>query len=148
EALRRERAARRERIGRVELTLDAGDRSGKLVAELIGVSKARDGRTVVRDFDTIAQRRDPVGLIQPNGSGNKTLLKLLIAKLETDLGTVRLGTGLQIAYYDQLRERLDDDATLAETISPGSEWVEIDGKRLHVTGYLGRCLFAPERARS
>ncbi|HRO60632.1 MAG TPA: ATP-binding cassette domain-containing protein, partial [Burkholderiaceae bacterium] len=148
EALRRERAARRERIGRVELTLDAGERSGKLVAELVGVSKAWDGRTVVRDFDTIVQRGDRVGLIGPNGSGKTTLLKLILGEIAPDSGSVRRGTGLQLAYFDQLRERLDDEATLAETISPGSEWVEIDGKRLHVTGYLGRFLFAPERARS
>jgi ATP-binding cassette subfamily F protein uup len=148
EALRRERAARRDRLGQVSLALDSGERSGKLVAELTGVSKAWDARTVVRDFDTIIQRGDRVGLIGPNGAGKTTLLRLILGELPPDSGNVRLGTGLQLAYFDQLRERLDDEATLAETISPGSEWVEIEGKRLHVTGYLGRFLFAPERARS
>ncbi|MCM5569966.1 ATP-binding cassette domain-containing protein [Burkholderiaceae bacterium FT117] len=148
EALRRERAARRERMGEVTLALDAGERSGKLVAELIGVTKAWDGRTVVRDFSTIIQRGDRVGLIGPNGAGKTTLIKLILGETDPDSGTVRRGTNLQLAYFDQLRERLDEEATLADTISPGSEWVEIDGKRLHVTGYLGRFLFAPERARS
>ncbi|MFA7667025.1 MAG: ATP-binding cassette domain-containing protein [Burkholderiaceae bacterium] len=148
EALRRERAARRERLGQVSLALDAGERSGKLVAELIDVDKAWDGRSVVRGFSTIVQRGDRVGLIGPNGAGKTTLLKLILGEIEPDRGTVRRGTNLQPAYFDQLRETLDDDAILADTISPGSEWVEIDGKRLHVIGYLGRFLFAPERARS
>jgi len=148
EALRRERAARRDRLGQVTLALDSGERSGKLVAELAGVSKAWDGRTVVREFSTIIQRGDRVGLIGPNGSGKTTLLKLILGEIAPDSGAVRRGTNLQLAYFDQLRERLDDEATLADTISPGSEWVEIEGKRLHVTGYLGRFLFAPERARS
>jgi ATP-binding cassette subfamily F protein uup len=148
EALRRERAARRDRLGQVTLALDSGERSGKLVAELAGVSKAWDGRTVVRGFSTIIQRGDRVGLIGPNGSGKTTLLKLILGEIAPDSGAVRRGTNLQLAYFDQLRERLDDEATLADTISPGSEWVEIEGKRLHVTGYLGRFLFAPERARS
>jgi ATP-binding cassette subfamily F protein uup len=148
EALRRERAARRDRLGKVSLALDAGERSGKLVAELIDVSKAWDGRTVVRDFSTIIQRGDRVGLIGPNGAGKTTILKLILGDIEPDAGLVRRGTNLLLAYFDQLREKLDEEATLAETISPGSEWVEIDGKRLHVIGYLGRFLFAPERARS
>jgi ATP-binding cassette subfamily F protein uup len=148
EALRRERAARRERLGQVSLALDSGERSGKLVAELVDVSKAWDGRKVVRGFDTIIQRGDRVGLIGPNGAGKTTLLRLILGDLPPDGGTVRRGTGLQLAYFDQLRERLDDEATLADTISPGSEWIEIEGKRLHVSGYLGRFLFAPERARS
>jgi ATP-binding cassette subfamily F protein uup len=103
---------------------------------------------VVRDFSTIIQRGDRVGLIGPNGAGKTTLLRLILGEIEPDSGQVRRGTNLQLAYFDQLRERLDDDATLADTISPGSEWIEIEGRRLHVTGYLGRFLFAPERARS
>ena len=148
EALRRERAARRERLGKVSLALDTGERSGKLVAELLEVTKAWDGRTVVREFSTIVQRGDRVGLIGPNGAGKTTLLKLILGEITPDSGKVRRGTNLQLAYFDQLREKLDDEATLADTISPGSEWVEIDGKRLHVISYLGRFLFAPERARS
>src|SRR5690606_26892754 len=106
EALRRERAARRDRLGQVSLALDTGERSGKLVAELAGVSKSWDGRTVVRDFDTIIQRGDRVGLIGPNGAGKTTLLRLILGELPPDSGNVRLGTGLQLAYFDQLRERL------------------------------------------
>ncbi len=148
EALRRERAARRNRLGQVSLALDSSERSGRLVAELSGVSKTWGSNTVVRDFDTIIQRGDRVGFIGPNGSGKTTLLKLILGDIDPDAGMVRRGTGLQIAYFDQLRERLDDDAMLADTISPGSEWIEIEGRRLHVTGYLGRFLFPPERARS
>jgi ATP-binding cassette subfamily F protein uup len=148
EALRRERAARRDRVGRVELSVDAGERSGKLVAELIGVSKAFDGRPVVRELDAIIQRGDRVGLIGPNGAGKTTLLKLILGELAPDSGQVRLGTNRNVAYFDQMREQLDEEASLAETISPGSEWVEIGGQRVHVMSYLGRFLFAPERARS
>ena len=148
EALRQQRAARRERMGRVEIAVDAGERSGKLVAELIGVSKSFGDRVVVRDFDTIVQRGDRVGLIGPNGAGKTTLLKLILGELAPDSGRVRLGTNREVAYFDQLRSRLDEDATLAETISPGSEWIEIDGQRVHVMSYLSRFLFAPERARS
>jgi len=148
EELRRQRTARRERIGRVDIAVDAGERSGKLVAELIGVTKAFGERVVVRDFGTIVQRGDRVGLIGPNGAGKTTLLKLILGEIPADQGTVRLGTNRTIAYFDQLREQLDDEATLAQTISPGSEWVEIDGQRIHVMSYLGRFLFAPERARS
>ena len=148
EALRRERAARRDRLGRVELNVDAGERSGKLVAELIEVSKAFDGRPVVRELSAIVQRGDRVGLIGPNGAGKTTLLKLILGELAPDSGQVRLGTNRNVAYFDQMREQLDEEASLAETISPGSEWVEIGGQRVHVMSYLGRFLFAPERARS
>ena len=148
EQLRRERAARRERLGRVELAVDAGERSGKLVSELIGVSKSFDGRCVVRDFSTIIQRGDRVGLIGPNGAGKTTLLKLILGDLEPDSGRVRIGTGLQVAYFDQLRSQLDEEASLVDTISPGSDYVEIGSTRTHVMTYLQRFLFAPERARS
>jgi ATP-binding cassette subfamily F protein uup len=118
------------------------------VAELIEVSKAWDGRTVVRGFSTIVQRGDRVGLIGPNGAGKTTLLKLILGEIAPDSGTVRLGTNREVAYFDQLRSQLDEEATLGETISPGSDWVEIDGRRTHVMSYLGRFLFSPERARS
>jgi ATP-binding cassette subfamily F protein uup len=148
EALRRERAARRDRLGRVELNVDAGERSGKLVAELVEVSKSFDGRPVVRELNAIIQRGDRVGLIGPNGAGKTTLLKLILGELAPDSGQVRLGTNRNLAYFDQMREQLDEEASLAETISPGSEWVEIGGQRVHAMSYLGRFLFAPERARS
>ena len=152
EALRRERAARRERLGTAGLALDRGELSGKLVAELDRVSKSfrHDGgmRCVVRDFSCRILRGDKVGFIGPNGSGKTTLLKLILGELEPDSGTVRLGTRLEIAYYDQFRAQLDSDAILAEVVSPGSEFVEIGGRRQHVIGYLGEFLFPPERARS
>jgi len=148
EALRRDRAARRERLGRVELALDAGERSGRLVAELVDVDKSWDGRAVVRGFSTVIQRGDRVGLIGPNGAGKTTLLRLILGEIAPDRGQVRLGTNRSVAYFDQLRAQLDEDASVAETISPGSDWVEIGGARTHVMSYLGRFLFAPERARS
>jgi ATP-binding cassette subfamily F protein uup len=148
EQLRLERAARRERLGEVTLSLAEGERSGKLVAELRGVTKVFDGRPVVRDFSTRILRGDKVGVIGPNGSGKTTLLKLILGEIAPDAGEVRLGTKLAVAYYDQFRAVLDEDATLAETISPGSEFVEIDGARKHVVGYLGEFLFPPERVRA
>ncbi len=148
EQLRRERAARRERLGRAQLAVDAGDRSGKRVVELVDVSKAWGERVVVRDFSTIVQRGDRVGLVGPNGAGKTTLLRLMLGEIAPDSGTVRTGTNLQVAYFDQLRAQLDDSATLVETISPGSEWIEIGGRRTHAMSYLERFLFAPERARS
>ena len=148
EALRRERAARRERSGQVRLDIAAGERSGKLVAELKGVSKSFGATTVVRDFSTTIVRGDKIGLIGNNGVGKTTLLRLILGELAPDSGAVRLGSGLQIAYFDQMRSALDDEATLAETISPGSEWIEIGERRTHVISYLGDFLFPPKRARS
>jgi len=152
ETLRRERAARRERLGSAQLSVDRGELSGKLVAELTNVWKSYSdvpGATpIVRDFSCRILRGDKVGLIGPNGAGKTTLLNLILGTLAPDRGTVRLGTRLAIAYFDQFRAQLDPDATLAEVISPGSEFVEIAGKRQHVIGYLGDFLFPPERARS
>jgi ATP-binding cassette subfamily F protein uup len=148
EALRLERAARRERVGRVELALAEGDRSGKLVAELEHAGKSFDGRPVVRDFSARLLRGDKVGLIGPNGSGKTTLLKLILGELEPDAGKVRLGTKLEVAYFDQFRSALDEEATLIDTISQGSDTIEIGGTRKHVIGYLEDFLFPPERARA
>ena len=146
EALRRERAARRERMGRVDLALSAGERSGKLVAELERVTKRFGDKRVVEDFSTRILRGDRIGLIGPNGCGKSTLLKLILGELAPDAGTVRLGTKVEAAYFDQFRAALDDEATLAQTISPGSDFVEIGGGRKHVISYLGDFLFPPERA--
>ena len=148
EQLRRERNERRERLGRVTLTVDRGERSGQLVAELREVTKRYGAREVIRDFSTRILRGDRIGLIGPNGAGKTTLLKLILGEIEPDSGSVRRGTRLAIAYFDQLREQLDETATLSDTISPGSEFVEIGGARKHVIGYLGDFLFPPERARS
>jgi ATP-binding cassette subfamily F protein uup len=148
EALRRAREQRRDRVGRVRIEIDAGERSGKLVAELTGVGKAWGERWVVRGLDCIVSRGDRVGLIGPNGAGKTTLIRLILGELAADEGQIRRGTQLEVAYFDQMREQLDDEASLVNTISPGSDWIEIGGQRTHVMSYLGRFLFAPERARS
>lgn len=148
EQLRRERAARRERVGRVSFTVDEGERSGQMVVELREVSKSFAGRPAVKGFSTRILRGDKVGLIGPNGCGKTTLLKLIVGELEPDRGSVRRGTRLAIAYFDQLREQLEEDATLVEVISQGSEYVEVAGERKHVIGYLGDFLFSPQRARA
>jgi len=148
EALRAARAARRDSIGRVALEVDAGSRSGKIVAELEDVSKSYGDKVIVRDFSATILRGDKVGLIGANGAGKTTLLKLILGLMPPDRGTVRNGSNLQVAYFDQMREALNLDATLADTISPGSEWVEIAGQRKHVMSYLGDFLFAPARANS
>ena len=147
-AMRTERAARREAQGNVKLEVAQGERSGKIVAELVDVSKAFGGRTVVREFSATIMRGDKVGLIGPNGAGKTTLLRLILGELPPDSGTVRNGSNLQVAYFDQMRGQLDMERSLADTISPGSDWVEINGQRKHVMSYLGDFLFAPERARS
>ena len=146
EALRRERAARREQMGSIRLAIDAGEKSGKIVAEVTGLSKSFDDHVVVKDLDFTLMRGDRLGLIGPNGAGKSTLIKLILGKLKPDAGKVKLGTNLQIAYFDQLREQLDLNKTVAETIAPGSDWVEIGGERKHVIAYLGDFLFPPRRA--
>ncbi len=148
EALRLERSRRRDQQGQVKLELAAGERSGKIVAELIDVDKSYDHRFIVKHFNAIIQRGDKIGLIGVNGAGKTTLLRLILGEETPDSGTVRQGSRLQVAYFDQMREQLNDEASLVETIAPGSDWVEINGQRKHVMTYLGDFLFAPERARS
>lgn len=148
EQLRRERAQRRERIGNVRFAIDAGERSGKLVAELKDVSKQYGDKRLISHFSTLIMRGDKIGLVGPNGVGKTTLLKLILGDLAPDGGEIRRGTRLQVAYFDQLRAQLDDYATLADTISQGSEFIEINGERKHVVSYLGDFLFAPQRVRA
>lgn len=148
ERLRLERAARRERQGNVKLTLDSGERSGKLVAELDNVVKAYGDRTLIRGFTTRILRGDRIGLLGPNGIGKTTLLKLILGEEEPDSGTIQRGTNMNVAYFDQMREQLDEEATLADTISPGSEFVQIGDERKHVISYLEDFLFPPQRSRS
>ncbi len=145
ESLRSERASRRERIGNVRLSIDASERSGRLVAELSGVGIGFDGRPLVADLTLRLMRGDRLGLIGPNGSGKSTLIKLILGILEPDTGTVRLGSNLQIAYFDQLRAQLDLDRTLADTVSEGSDFVEVNGIKRHISGYLGDFLFSARR---
>ncbi|MDO8207729.1 MAG: ATP-binding cassette domain-containing protein, partial [Gallionella sp.] len=148
EQLRRDRSARREKQGKVEMTVDTGERSGKLVAELTDVSKAYGGRTLIDNFSCRIQRGDKIGLLGPNGAGKSTLLKIILGDIEPDSGEVKLGTKMSVAYFDQLREQLDENMTLADTISQGADFVEIGGQQKHVISYLGDFLFPPERARS
>ncbi|MFL5606246.1 MAG: ATP-binding cassette domain-containing protein, partial [Gemmatimonadaceae bacterium] len=148
EALRVERGARRERVGTVSLQAQEAERSGRLVAEARGVSFTRGDRTIIRDFTTTITRGDRVGVIGPNGSGKTTLLRLLLGELAPDSGTIRLGTNLEIAYFDQLREQLDPDRSVFDSIADGADFVEIAGERRHVTGYLQEFLFPPDRGRT
>ena len=154
EALRANRASRRDALGRVKLDIDSGARSGKLVAELDDVSKgfvdsaSGAARAVIRNFSATILRGDKVGIMGPNGAGKTTLLKLMLGELQPDSGRVRQGANLQVAYFDQMRDALDLDAALEDFISPGSEWITIGNQRKHVKSYLGDFLFSPARASS
>ncbi len=148
EALRAQRQKRRDSLGQVRLEIDSGAPSGRIVAELKEVSLRFGEKVIVDDFSATILRGDKVGLIGPNGAGKTTLLKLVLGDLQPMHGSVRQGTKLEVAYFDQMRSTLNLDATLADTISPGSEWVEFGGQRKHVMSYLTDFLFSPERARS
>ncbi|MDD5479581.1 ATP-binding cassette domain-containing protein [Rhodoferax sp.] len=163
EVLRAQREARREALGSVKLDVASGAVSGKLVAELTHVSKSFGERKIVDDFSTVILRGDKVGLLGPNGAGKTTLLKLILGELKADpapasapkpgpgesaWGTVRQGANITVAYFDQMRNALDLDATLEDFISPGSEWIEIGNRKQHVKSYLGDFLFSPARANS
>jgi ABC transport system ATP-binding/permease protein len=147
EILRASRAQRRDEMGQVKLAVSAGDRSGKIVADLQNVSKSYD-RPIVQDFTATILRGDKVGLLGPNGAGKTTLLKLILGTITPDSGTAVMGTRIEVAYFDQMREGLDLNASLEDYISPGSEWIEINGNRKHVKSYLSDFLFAPERTNS
>lgn len=148
EAMRVDRATRRERVGTTRAQVQEADRSGRLVIETQGLTFAHGDRPIVRDLTTTIMRGDRVGLIGPNGSGKTTLIRLLLGELAPDAGVVRHGTNLEIAYFDQLREQLDPEQTVFESIGEGSEWVQIGNERRHVHGYLQDFLFSPDRART
>ena len=148
EQMRHERAERRNVQGNVKLDVGQGERSGKIVAELADVTKRYGTRTVIERFSATVMRGDKIGFVGPNGAGKTTLLKLILGEIAPDEGAVRVGTNLQVAYFDQMRAQLDPEKSLADTISPGSDWIEVNGTRKHVMSYLGDFLFAPERARS
>jgi ATP-binding cassette subfamily F protein uup len=148
EALRLQRVARRDTQGQIKLDVGMGERSGKIVAELENVSKSYGEKVIVSNFTGTILRGDKVGLIGPNGAGKTTLLKIILGEETADSGTTRLGTKLNVAYFDQMRTQLNEEASLADTIAPGSDWVEVNGQRKHVMTYLNDFLFAPERARS
>ena len=147
EKLREIRAARRDAMGQIKLSVASGNRSGKIVADLENVSKSYD-RPIVKDFTATILRGDKVGLLGPNGAGKTTLLKLILGTIQPDSGTATMGSQIDVAYFDQMREGLDLNATLEDYISPGSEWIEINGARKHVKSYLNDFLFSPERANS
>ncbi|MFZ3221004.1 MAG: ATP-binding cassette domain-containing protein, partial [Rhodoferax sp.] len=161
--LRAQHAARRNAVGSVNMDVSSGDKSGKLVSEMVHVTKTFGDRTIVRDFSATILRGDKIGLLGPNGAGKTTLLKLILGELKPDpapanapkpepghspWGTVRLGSNVTVAYFDQMRNALDLDATLEDFISPGSEWIEIGNQKKHVKSYLGDFLFSPARANS
>ena len=146
ERLREERAARRDRLGQINLNIDAGMKSGKIVAELEKVSLSFGDKVIVKDLNFRLLRGDRLGLVGHNGVGKSTLISLILGKRQPDSGTIKLGTNLQIAYFDQLRAQLDPNKTVAETISPGSEWIEVGGSKKHIMAYLGDFLFPPRRA--
>jgi ATP-binding cassette subfamily F protein uup len=133
----------------VKLAIDTGEiRSGKIVAELEGLGKRYGDRDIVRDLTMTVRRGDRIGLVGANGAGKSTLIKLILGTLAPDAGSVRLGANMQPAYFDQMREQLDPEKTVVETISPGSDWIEVNGARKHVMTYLAEFLFPPRRAQS
>jgi ATP-binding cassette subfamily F protein uup len=148
EALRVERGARRDRTGTVKLQAQEADRSGKLVIEARGVTFSRGRRAIVRDFSATIMRGDRVGLIGPNGSGKTTLLRLLLGDLAPDSGTIRLGSGLEVAYFDQLREQLDPERSVFDSVADGADFIDVRETRKHVSGYLQDFLFSPDRTRT
>ena len=148
EALRVERSGRRERVGNVRLQAQEAERSGRLVVEARDVGFSRGDRAIVRDLTTTIMRGDRVGLIGPNGSGKTTLLRLLLGELTPDTGSIRTGTGLETAYFDQLREQLDPARSVFDSVADGAEFVQVGDARRHVHGYLEDFLFRAERART
>lgn len=146
-AMRQERAARRDRTGQASMTVQQGDKSGKLVIEAQHLTASFAGQTLFRDFSLTVQRGDRIGLIGPNGCGKSTLLKLLLGRMEPQQGTVKLGTNLQIAWFDQLRETLDENKSIIENVVEGSDFIEVNGQSKHIIGYLQDFLFEPARCR-
>lgn len=146
--LREERAQRREQIGQVNLQLQSASKSGKIVFEVDKVSHTLGGRSLIRNFSTTIMRGHKVAIIGPNGSGKTTLLKIILGQLAPDEGLVKTGTNLEVAYFDQLREQLDESRTAADNVSDGSDFIEINGTRKHIMGYMQEFLFSPERARA
>jgi ATP-binding cassette subfamily F protein uup len=148
EALRVERSKRRERSGAAQMEVQVAERSGRLVAEARGVTFSRGPKPIVRELSTTITRGDRVGLIGPNGSGKTTLLRLLLGELAPDAGTIRLGTGLEVAYFDQLREQLDPERSVFDSIADGADWVDVGGNKKHVMSYLQDFLFPADRVRT
>lgn len=148
QAMRRERSQRRERQGSANFSMEQSARSGKLVAELEHVTQHYDSRTIIDDFSFTLMRGDRVGLIGPNGAGKSTLLKIMLGELTPDAGKVKLGTKLDVAYFDQLRGQLDPDKSIIDNVSGGRESITVNGQTRHIISYLQDFLFSPDRART
>lgn len=148
EQLRRERSARREVQGNVKMKLQDADRSGKLVVEAEGLGQSYDGRVLFKDFSTVIQRGDRIGVIGPNGCGKSTLLSILLGRNKPETGDIKLGTKIEVAYFDQLRSQLDENMSVVDNVGQGKDYIEINGAQKHVMGYLQDFLFSPERART
>ena len=146
--LRKQRKARIDVKGNVKMQIEQADRSGKLVAELQNVSYAYADRLIIREANMVIQRGDRIGIIGRNGAGKTTLLRLILGQLQPTSGEIRLGTNLQIAYFDQTRNELKDDLSVADNLAEGRETIEINGQQKHVISYLGDFLFTPQRVRS
>ncbi len=150
-ALREERSGRREQVGNVNITMDAGEKSGKLVCKVKNLHLEYDGNVLVENFTTTIMRGDKIGIVGPNGAGKTTLIKALLDMSDDEViktGSVELGTSLKIAFFDQLRDQLDLEASVAQNVSEGSDFVEVGGRKTHIMSYLQDFLFAPERART
>ena len=147
EAMRRQRVERRQKIGDVKMQAATLERSGELVAELTDVSFAYEARPIIKKFSTLISRGDKIGIVGPNGAGKSTLIKLLLGQLQPTAGKIRLGTRLETLYFDQLREQIDGEKTVADNVSDGGDQVVLQGKPRHIYGYLQDFLFTPERAR-
>jgi ATP-binding cassette subfamily F protein uup len=147
EALRKERSQRRERVGMADFSVDDAGRSGKMVAELEHVSHGFDGRQIIRDFSLLVRRGDRIGIVGANGAGKSTLVRILLGKMQPDSGQLRLGSRLEIAYSDQLREQLDPEKNLIDNVCEGQEFIDVGGRRRHAISYLGDVLFSPDRVR-
>lgn len=150
-ALREERKARREQVGQVNISMNDGDSSGKLVCNVKHLNLAYDNKVLVKDFTTSIIRGDRIGIVGKNGVGKSTLIHAILGLDQPDIiktGSVKLGTNLQIAFLDQLRDQLDLEATVVQNVAEGSDFVEVGGKKKHIIGYLQDFLFAPERART
>jgi len=148
EAMRQERSQRRERQGNPEFAVEEASRSGKIVVELEHVNQAFGGRQIIRDFSTIIQRGDRIGIVGANGAGKTTLVKILLGEQSPDSGAVKRGSKLEVAYSDQLRGQLNPEQNLIDNICGGQEFIEINGRRRHAISYLGDFLFSPERVRT
>ncbi|GAA3704499.1 ABC transporter ATP-binding protein [Oceanisphaera sediminis] len=147
-ALRNERSQRRESVGKVSVTLDDVRRSGKIVFEAENIDFAYEGKPLLKNFSTLVQRGDKIALVGPNGCGKSTLIKLLLGKLQAQHGTLKCGTKLDVAYFDQYREQLDPERTVMDNLAEGKQEVEVNGRSRHVLGYLQDFLFEPKRART